>query len=55
MIGDIRRLSERLQPHATAAAMFGAEASRAIDERGVFNVALSGGSDAEGRVLDARR
>ena len=44
MIGEIRRLSSVSELHATAAAMFAAEASRAIDERGVFNVALSGGS-----------
>jgi 6-phosphogluconolactonase len=44
VIGELRRLSSISDLHAAAASMFADEASRAIADRGVFNVALSGGS-----------
>jgi 6-phosphogluconolactonase len=44
VIGELRRLSSIADLQTAAASMFADEASRAIAVRGVFNVALSGGS-----------
>jgi 6-phosphogluconolactonase len=44
MVGEIRRATSLPDLHTRAAAIFADEASRAIQHRGAFTVALSGGS-----------
>ena len=48
MVGELRRFPGISELQVAAASLFFAEATRAIDERGVFRVALSGGSTPRG-------